>query len=313
MNNHRPRVSIGLPVYNGDRFLVEALEAILAQTCKDFELIISDNSSTDTTGKICQAYAASDQRIRYYRNERNIGGHKNFNRVFELATGKYFKWAAHDDLCAPDYLERCIEVLEQNPSVVLCYSKTKLIDEHGSVLNINCDENPLLTHSLKPELRFRNLIVESFAQPYRGFQLFGLIRTSTLAKIPLLGDYSGADLVLLARLALLGQFYQIPEYLFFNRDHSQRSIKALNNPYLRTAWFDPTKEGKLVFHKWSHFFGYLNSINQTALNFHEKIYCYTHLVTWLSSNWDVLLKEVLKAAIWPIYFSRCRSMLLAKN
>ena len=114
-----PRVTIGLPVYNGQNYLVETLESLLAQTYTDFELVISDNASTDRTEAICRQYAAGDARIRYYRNDENIGASANYNRAFELGRGEYFKWAAHDDLLAPTYLERCVEVLDANPDVVL--------------------------------------------------------------------------------------------------------------------------------------------------------------------------------------------------
>jgi len=119
IKNHKPRVSIGLPVYNGENYLEEAIDSILAQTYKDFELIISDNASTDRTPDICQAYANKDPRIRYYRNEKNIGAAVNFNRVFELSSSEYFKWAAHDDIIAPDYISECIEILDNDDSIVL--------------------------------------------------------------------------------------------------------------------------------------------------------------------------------------------------
>src|ERR1051326_2036095 len=112
MSNQKPRVSIGLPVYNGQQFLEEAINSLLAQTYSDFELIISDNASTDATEQICRAHAAADPRIRYYRNDKNRGPVWNLNRVFELARGELFKWAAHDDVCAPTLVERCVEVLE---------------------------------------------------------------------------------------------------------------------------------------------------------------------------------------------------------
>jgi len=317
MNNSKPRVSIGMPVYNGDRFLAEALDAILAQTYEDFELIISDNASTDSTQEICQAYAAKDRRIKYYRNNCNIGVHRNYRRVFQLATGEYFRWAAHDDICASQSLERCVEVLEQNPDVVLCYTKTKLIDEYGAVLEQNYDENPLLTHSPQPHVRFRNLIIDSFSRLYRGQQLFGVMRTSVAATTPLLEDYSGADKVFIARMALLGKFYEVPDYLFFNREHSQRSSgKEMNSPYLRMQWFNPNaKEGKLVFPKWNVFLGYLNAIKDVPLSLSERTHCYLHMGTWLNrnKNWQQLAKELLKAAVWPIYFSMHRQMLLQKH
>src|SRR3990172_5433048 len=126
-----PVVSIGLPVYNGENYIEKAINSILSQTFKDFELIISDNASTDNTMDICKILSAKDRRIRYYRNEINRGAAWNFNRVFQLARGKYFQWACHDDVWIPTLLERYVEVLDQMPKVVLCYTKTTYIDEHG--------------------------------------------------------------------------------------------------------------------------------------------------------------------------------------
>ncbi|MER3486233.1 MAG: hypothetical protein C4345_09945 [Chloroflexota bacterium] len=129
-----PRVSIGLPVYNRQQYVGEAIESILAQTFADFELIISDNASTDATGVICQEYARKDARVRYYRNAINIGAAKNFNRVFHLSSGEYFKWMASDDICAPTFIERCVEALDGDTGAVLAYSRARCIDEHGAVV-----------------------------------------------------------------------------------------------------------------------------------------------------------------------------------
>lgn len=317
MNYQQPRLSIGMPVYNGEQFIAEAIEAILAQTYTDFELIISDNASSDRTQEICQAYAAKDRRIKYYRNDRNIGVHRNYNRAFQLATGEYFRWATHDDICAPQGIEKCVEVLDQNLDVVLCYTKTKLIDEHGTVLAQNYDENPLLTDSPQPHIRFRNLIIDSFSRPYRGQQLFGVMRTQVAATTSLLGNYSGADKPFLARMVLLGKYYEVPEYLFFNREHSQRSSgKEMNSPYLRMRAFNPDAKGeKPVFPKWSVFLEYLNAVEEVPLSFSERIRCYLVLGNWSieNKNWEQLVKELIKAAIWPIYISMHRQMLVQKH
>src|SRR5919109_5579420 len=155
MNEGRARVSIGMPVYNGVRFLKEAIESILAQTFEDFELIISDNASIDQTEQICREYAAKDKRIRYYRNEKNLGAARNYNRVFELSTGEYFKWQAHDDLCDPQFLEKGVAVLARDPSIVLCYSKFLRIDEHGNPLTM---ETSKVRGGAKPHERFRSVI-----------------------------------------------------------------------------------------------------------------------------------------------------------
>src|SRR5688572_7662493 len=123
-----PKVSIGLPVYNGENYLSQALDSLLGQTYSDFELIISDNGSTDRTQEICRAYAIKDRRVRYFRSATNRGAAWNFNNVFALSSGKYFKWAAHDDICAPEFLERCLEVLECDPGIVVCFPKTMQMD-----------------------------------------------------------------------------------------------------------------------------------------------------------------------------------------
>ena len=126
-------VSIGLPVYNGENYLRGALNSLLAQDYQDFEVNICDNASTDETGKICQEYAAKDSRIIYHRSDVNIGSTKNFKQVFDLSNGKYFMWAAHDDLWEPSYISKCLKKLEENPSAVLCCSEIIFINEDNSI------------------------------------------------------------------------------------------------------------------------------------------------------------------------------------
>ena len=127
-----PRLSIGLPVYNGERFLGEALDSLLGQTYEDFELIISDNASTDGTADICLRYAEQDSRIRYVRQPRNIGLIPNHDFVMEEARGELFKCAAYDDLYGRELLERCVEALDADPDAVLAHSWSVMIDESGA-------------------------------------------------------------------------------------------------------------------------------------------------------------------------------------
>src|SRR5215831_4630775 len=108
---------------------------MLSQTFEDCEFIVSHNASTDRTEEICRGYASYDKRIRYVRNESNRGAAFNFNQTFELSSGEYFKWAAYDDLCAPTYVEKCVSVLDQNPSVVLCFTRVRFIDESGAIID----------------------------------------------------------------------------------------------------------------------------------------------------------------------------------
>lgn len=298
MSNHKPTVSIGLPVYNGANFLREALDAILAQTFKDFELIISDNASTDKTKVICQQYAAKDQRIHYYRNEKNLGAAKNYNRVFDLSSGKYFMWLAHDDVIATEYLERCVEILEQNPSIVLCHSQVRLINNKGQTLQENdqlYQKYPCLkdyhakirqlnTDSPQPQERFLARITAGTS-----LEFFGLFRMDVLRRIPNPhGSYSGADEILLAKVALLGRFYEIPKPLFSSRQHLHQSGMFALAPdgkldhSLYSTWFDPDgKEGQFIAKYgifWKLNYEYAIAILQSSLNQEAKIDCFRYLI-----------------------------------
>ncbi len=134
MANVRPKVSLGMPVYNAQRFLREVIDSILAQTFTDFELIISDNGSTDDTEAICKEYVSRDSRVQYHPNDRtNHGPGWNYNRTEALAQGEYFRWAAADDVLAPTLLEKCVAALDADQSAVMAWPKTQIIDDQGRV------------------------------------------------------------------------------------------------------------------------------------------------------------------------------------
>ena len=126
-----PRVSIGVPVYNGERFIRQSVESLLAQTYGDFELVITDNASTDGTEEVCRELVKKDKRVRYVRNEKNLGGPGNFRRVFALCSGEFHKWSTADDYWDPTVIEKCVAVLDREPDVVLCYPKSNLVDASG--------------------------------------------------------------------------------------------------------------------------------------------------------------------------------------
>src|SRR5688572_23794306 len=115
MTARPPRVSVGMPVYNGEKYLVHAFTRLLDQEFVDFELIVCDNASTDGTQEICLQFAQKDPRVRYVRNERNIGLAANHNLAFTLARGEFFKWAAHDDDFPRPMLARFVKALEEAP------------------------------------------------------------------------------------------------------------------------------------------------------------------------------------------------------
>lgn len=237
MNKIKPPLSIGIPVYNGENFLAAAIDSLLGQTFGDFELIIADNASSDSTGEIAMAYAARDDRIRYVRNATNIGAARNFNLLVNLAGGEYFKWAAHDDICAPTLLERSIGAMREKPEILLSYSRTGHIDEHGRSLG---EYNHIMrVDSPHPHVRFHDLITVE----HSCMSVFGVFRTDALRRTPMMGRYSGADRNLLAEMGLWGPFHKIPECLFFQRLHGRQSIRVQERQ--RIAWFDPHLSGRI--------------------------------------------------------------------
>jgi glycosyltransferase involved in cell wall biosynthesis len=287
MDAGRPLVSVGMPVFNGERYIGAAIDSILNQTYRNLELIISDNASVDATQEICRLYAARDRRVRYYRNKENLGLARNFNRVFELSSGEYFKWAAHDDLCASEYIEGCVEVLDRMPLVILCYAESILIDEHGDHLRDYDDKCNV--SSPRPCERLRDLLGNlALSNP-----LFGVVRTSTLRTTNLIGSYVASDISLLAELALLGKFYRIPERLFFRRDHPQRSDRA--NPTIAQAavLYDPENRGRIHLPDWRLFFEHLSSIKHVRMSAFEKACCYVYMAKWFRWRWKKLGRELL--------------------
>lgn len=211
MADSKPLVSIGMPTYNGERFIRESLNSILAQDYDNFELIISDNASTDRTAEICQAYVKKDKRIRYYGNEYNKGAVWNFNRVFELSSGKYFMWAADHDLWHSTFISKCISILEADPDVVLVYPRTMLIDTSGNDLGLMWDQ--IDTRGLSTFERFKYIVLNlSF-----GNMIYGVIRTEQLSHTDKSRNVWGGDGAQLAELSLLGSFAQIPDAMFFRR------------------------------------------------------------------------------------------------
>ena len=297
MNQHRPLVSIGMPVYNGEPFLEVALNSLLGQTFEDFELIISDNGSTDRTEEICRQYANTDRRIRYFRNPQNLGAGWNFDRVVELATGKYFKWACHDDLCSLEFIQRCIDILEQDPKTVLAYPKTLIIDEHGS--EIEKYEDRFNLRSPQPSKRFK-IYHHLVRYGHQCHPFHGLIRRDVLTKLLPLGSYPSSDLVLLGKLTLYGKFYEIPSYLFWKRDHPATSVRAHGPFRERIAWYDPTQKGKLYLTRWKWLKEYIQAIENAPLNWQERVSCNFQILQWLIWNSGWLTKDLLKAAAWPI-------------
>ncbi len=272
-----PRLSVGLPVYNGENYVAESLEALLGQTYEDYELIIADNASTDGTADICRQYAAQDPRIRYFRQPKNVGLAPNHNFAVEHARGALFKWASHDDLYARNLLEACVEALDANPQVVLAHSWTAIIDGSGTVIQAN--KYPLVTASPSPPERFRSVLFDS-----GGDDDGGVIRTEALRRTAMKESYHHADHTIIAELALYGAFYQVPEWLYFRRDHPERAERAFPSVRSRCANMDPRRADRLrhpVARLYAEYvWAYVRAIRRAPLSPADRRACYGHLVEW---------------------------------
>ena len=229
-----PKLSIGIPVFNGEEFLPELLDSLLAQTFRDFEILICDNASSDRTPQICCEYERRDSRIRYTRNERNVGAIANFNRVFALSTAPLFKWAAHDDLYHEAYLDACIRLLEENPDTILAHTGTAFIDEKSEILPFEQETGSFVdpktgrrywadVTSIGDTTVAINRFRQVLARARWGTHMFGVVRREMLQQTSLLPNFAGSDRAMLAELALLGRFRCASERLFFKRFHTNVS------------------------------------------------------------------------------------------
>ncbi len=283
----QPRVSIGVPVYNGEAFLRETLESLLGQTYGDLELLISDNGSTDGTAAICESFVKKDSRVRYYRSDVNRGAAWNHNVLVERASGELFKWNSADDVCAPDYLEKCIAALDRMPDAALACAHVLEIDESGRPLAVRIV--PPEVSSQDPRIRF-----ERHAElDHLCIHIYGVIRATLLKRTDLIGSYTDSDRVLLAHLALLGPFAVVPEQLFFNRHHSRRSTQAYVGWRSRSAWFDPAAAQKRLYPFWTEFFAFWNVIGRSSLGHRERLRCYRVMLKWMWTYRVFLLYEDL--------------------
>ena len=302
-----PRVSIGMPVRNGERYIREAIDSILSQTFGDFELIVSDNASSDATREICRAYAARDPaRVSYHRSPADVGPAENFNRCFRLARGQYFKWAAHDDVCLPTFLEKCVAVLNADPGVVNCHTRTRVIDEHGRI--VRDYDVPPRADAPTPHARFGRLINVSHRR-HVGYEIFGVMRRDAMMRVPEQGAYAHADRVFLVRLSLLGRFHEVDEPLFLARSHATQSMAFRDRADLRSRlaryvgagplpppeWWDASQAGRVAFPDWNLLRQYAASVRDAPLSAAERARCRLSIGRWLLKYWPKLARDVVFA------------------
>jgi glycosyltransferase involved in cell wall biosynthesis len=276
-----PRLSIGLAVYNGEDFLAESLDSLLGQTYEDFELIISDNASTDGTADICRGYAKQDSRIRYVRQPHNLGCAPNHNVLVQYARGELFKWVSHDDLYGRELIERAIEALDEYPQVVLANCWTAMIDSSRTVTK--AVRYTLDTESPRAPERFRSMLFEK-----GGDDDGGVIRMEMLRRIRPYDSYYHSDRTLVTEMALQGPFYHVPDWLYFRRDHPKASIRAFTTARTNCTNLDPRRADRLrhpvVRLLGEYVLAYVTMIQRAPLSAADKRECYRHLVSWATSR-----------------------------
>lgn len=287
-----PLVTIGLPVYNSERHIRQSLDSLLAQTFSDFVLVISDNASTDSTSLICQQYAASDSRIRYFRNPENIGNPRNFNRVFELTETRYLKWSTADDFWAPTFLEHAVEIMENDPTIALCYPKAFIVDANGRNPTPYDDDLNLL--QTDPAERFFAVL----GRIKLAHQHLGLIRTSALRQTHLLGEYVGSDITLLAELSLYGRFLELPERLFFRRFHETSGSWKRNDADHQRKYYHAARARQTRLTRWRGHLGLIAAIAASPLPVRCRMSAYGRLARRMAWDRREIMREVFDFMRW---------------
>ncbi|QDT17173.1 glycosyltransferase family 2 protein [Alienimonas californiensis] len=302
-----PPVVVGMPVRNAERYLPEALDSLLGQTFGDFELVISDNASTDGTEALCRAAAARDDRVRYERLSENVGAIENFNRLARAARGCYFKWAASDDLCSPTFLERCVERLDGDGALAWCHPLTRHIDGDGDPIAAQDDPaipagepNHSLTRVGATGMRFDRTAAAAWRR-FRAVVLgttwcsdsYGLIRLDALRRTALLPPFFGAEKVLMADLALHGRFAEIPEVLFSQRIHADAASNLGGADAERTFARAAAGAGKFSSTRLALLRGYASAVRRADLSAADRFHCFTTLGLYVGQvgKWGRVLKS----------------------
>jgi len=285
-----PRLTLGLPVYNGERFLAASLDALLAQTFTGFELIISDNGSTDQTGAIARRYESIDPRVRYVHHHQNLGAAFNHNFVIAQARGEFFKWVSDDDLYAPDLLQRCIDSLDSRPEIVLAHAWTAFIDDAGRITHAR--DYPLTTDVPDAVERFRSLLYTQ-----GGDDIYGIIRMSILRQVAPHGTHHLADRTFVADLALHGPFHNVPDFLYFRRDHPMRAERAAPGIRRRCTNLDPRRANRwrnpAVRLVAEYLLAYVAAIWRAPIGPTDRWRCGRELAVWVGRHADPMRKRRL--------------------
>jgi GT2 family glycosyltransferase len=277
-------ITVGVPVYNGERYLRETLESLLAQTFPDFLVFVGDNASDDGTEDIGREFARLDNRVRYIRHPVNLGAAENYNELFRRAETELFRWAAADDPSEPRYLEACLEALRANEDAVLAYPQVMLIDSESKRLQ-QYDEGLHLPQS-NPGERFLELL--------RNTKLcnavYGLARTEAIGRTRLMGSYIGSDVVFQAELALYGKFIEVPEVLLLRRMHDDSSTSMTDEELVN--FYFPQRSSRTAAYHWRQLYENIHSLMRAPIKTAERFHALRGLIQRAAWNRSALWNEV---------------------
>jgi glycosyltransferase involved in cell wall biosynthesis len=271
-----PRVSVGMPAYNSAKWIGAAIESILSQSFSDLELIVSDNASTDATVEICERFASADPRVRIVRQATNLGANRNYSYVLSAAKGTYFKWASSSDWCAPTFIEKCVAALERDSGAVLACPRTAVFD--GAVERAQPRGPDLDLRSNDSGAR----LVELLSTPGLNNAFNGVIRREALARASELGVYTGADIILMCELVLMGKFLLCDEQLFFRRMEIETAT-TLKSSSEKERHLVPAARSPLKWQDWRFHWGLLRA---------------TRFAGFPGRNWRVAVIYVLRKMLW---------------
>lgn len=290
--HRRHKVAVGLAVFNGAKYLAAAVESILAQSLGDFELLISDNASMDGTQEICQRFADEDRRVRYMRNAVNLGVTENFNIVFRAASSEYFRWAAHDDVMAPTYLQKCVAMLDSDQGAAAAHSLTREIDENGRVLGLEAE--PLLLQSPRAAERYRAIVAGC------EYAFWSVMRSDLIEQVRPHEPLLSSEYTFQAEIALRGRFAIVKEYLFDERSHAGRYSEQAHSPEGDAQWWGRRKSQSAWLHAPVGFYRQAQGVWHAPLEWDQKVLCWRHLGGCVAEYGSAIVRRNRQRVMGPM-------------
>jgi glycosyltransferase involved in cell wall biosynthesis len=277
-SSYSPLLSFAIPIRNGERFLPRLLDSLLAQDFSNFEIVISDNASTDRTAEVCQQYCLQDQRIRYHRNSENIGLNANFNLLITLAQGKYMRWIGADDRLEPDYARKCVAALEARPDLIGVTTYQDFIDDHGN--RDYCEYTGDRLDFPQAHKRYARM-VWFMSRDFRYIDpIYTMVRRDVLAEIGGHKPVLGADQVLAVELSLHGAFGHIPECLAHRGWHFSEKLWPSRDQVLQQNFhkdYSKVKQQTYLNVVWS----FWQPVLSLPLSWSEKLLCVPTITYYL--------------------------------